>query len=68
MATVEIGQFDLMLADIIVGRLQADGIAAFPLPFGGARGGRRMAGILVEEEDAEAARKIIAAGDVDFPA
>ncbi|MDB5679030.1 DUF2007 domain-containing protein [Sphingomonas bacterium] len=67
MAAIEIGRFDTMVADIIIGRLHADGIAAFPLPYSSEYRSGVVTGILVDEDEAEAARSIIAASDADFP-
>jgi hypothetical protein len=64
---IEIGRFEAIIADMIIGRLHADGIAAFPLPSSGRYGQPTLVGILVEDEDADAARSIIATGATDFP-
>jgi hypothetical protein len=65
--TVEIGRFEALTADMIIGRLHAEGIAAFPLPSSGRYGQQTLVGILVGDEEADAARTIIATGDADFP-
>lgn len=58
MAAVEIARYDPVLAELVIDRLRAQGIPAFPLPNTG-RG--VWTGILVDESDQEAARRFILA-------
>lgn len=67
MSAIEIDRFETIVADIVIGRLHAEGIVAFPLPDGSAYRAGVLTGILVDAEDVDAARSIIAASDADFP-
>jgi hypothetical protein len=58
MSGVEIGRFDSIQADLLIGKLQSSGIPAFPLPtsFDDVRG---PTGVLIDESDLADARAIL---------
>ena len=56
MSAVQLGWFNPVQADLLIGKLRAEGIAAFPLP--SSDEGPRPTGVLVDDSDLAAARAI----------
>jgi hypothetical protein len=57
-SAVELGWFNPVQADLLIGKLRAEGIAAFPLPSSD-EGGRGPTGVLVDQSDLAASRAIV---------
>lgn len=58
MSAVELGRFNPIAAELLIGKLRAEGIEAFPLPTSD-DGGRGPTGVLIDEADLAAARAIV---------
>ena len=60
MAVIELGRFTDINAQILIGRMRADGIGAFPAPSSPTlRGGGMMwTSVLIDDADLDAARRI----------
>ncbi len=58
MSAVQLGWFNPIQADLLIGKLRVEGIGAFPLPSSD-DGGRGPTGVLIDESDLAAARAIV---------
>jgi hypothetical protein len=67
MAEIELGRWNHITANILIGRLQSEGIAAFPLPQSSGYDSGEWIGILIDDSDLQKAREIVLATDTKRP-